>query len=120
MHYSSLPDAWLEVNDSSSLADTPVHLKFASSWLPELRSLLLGGNSINATGNAILQKVANWRPLQMLDLSDNFLTGSVEDALTLYYYCDGSGGTGCGGSISSVSTPLLRVLKLDGNKLTGE
>lgn len=119
MPYSPLPDAWLEVNDSSSSADVPVHLQFASSWLPELRSLLLGGNSINATGHAILQTVANWRSLQTLDLSDNALTGSVEDALTPYYYCDGSGGTGCGGGISSVAAPLLRVLKLDGNNLTG-
>lgn len=121
MPYSSLPAAWLEVNDSgSSLANPPVHLQFASSWLPELRSLLLGGNSITATGYAVLQTVANWRSLQTLDLSDNALTGSVEDVLILYYYCDGSGGTGCGGNISSVAAPLLRVLKLDGNNLTGE
>lgn len=118
--YSSLPDAWLEVNDSSNSADPPVHLQFASPWLPELRSLLLGGNSMDATGYAVLQTVANWRSLQTLDLSDNALTGSVEDALTLYYYCDGSGGTGCGGSISSVAAPLLRLLKLDRNNLTGE
>lgn len=116
---SALPDAWLEANDSSS-ANPPVHLQSLSPWLPELRSLLLGGNSMNATGYAVLQTVANWRSLQLLDLSDNALTGPVEDALTLYYYCDGSGGTGCGGSISSVAAPLLRVLKLDGNDLTGE
>lgn len=75
---------------------------------------------MSATGYAVLQTVANWRSLQTLDLSDNALTGSVDDALALYYYCDGSGSSGCGGNVSSVAAPLLRVLKVDGNDFTGE
>lgn len=117
---SSLPAAWLNVTNSSSPADQPVYLQSTSSWLPELRSLLLGGNSISGAGYAILQTFANWRSLQTLDLSKNALVGSVEDVLNTYFYCDGSGATGCGGNISSVAAPLLRVLKLDGNNLTGK
>ncbi|CAN0361085.1 unnamed protein product, partial [Ectocarpus sp. 12 AP-2014] len=113
----SLPAAWLNVTDSSSYP--LVHLQSSSPWLPELRSLLLGGNNMNATGYAALQTVANWRSLQTLDLSDNALTGSMDDALALYYYCDGSGSSGCGGNVSSVAAPLLRVLKVDGNDLIG-
>lgn len=115
---SFLPAAWLE-EDTSSSAYQSVHLQSISSWLPELRSLLLGGNNISGTGYVVLQMLANWRSLQTLDLSDNALSGSVEDTLAPYYYCDGSGGTGCGGNASSTSVPLLRVLKLDGNNLTG-
>lgn len=115
---SFLPAAWLEVESSSS-AYQWVHLQSTSSWLPELRSLLLGGNNINGSGYAVLQTLANWRSLQTLDFSENALTGSVEDALAPYYYCDGSGGTGCGGNTSSIAVPLLRVLKLDGNDFTG-
>ncbi|CAM9696987.1 unnamed protein product, partial [Hapterophycus canaliculatus] len=117
----TLPADWLDINDSGSVSSThpPVHLHYTSSWLPELRSLLLGGNRINATGYTTLETVANWRSLQTLDLSDNALSGSVEDALSLYYYCDGSGTSGCGGNMSSVAAPLLRVLKLDGNYLKG-
>eukprot|EP00903_Cladosiphon_okamuranus_P019408 g17844.t1 len=53
-------------------------------------------------------------------MSDNALVGSVENALSTFLYCDGSGGTGCGGSMSSVAAPRLRVLKLDGNELAGQ
>lgn len=81
---------------------------------------MLGGNDISGTGYGVLQTVANWKSLQTLDMSNNALVGPVEDALGTFLYCDGSGGTGCGGNISSVAAPLLRVLKLDGNELTGE
>ncbi|CAN0326052.1 unnamed protein product, partial [Ectocarpus sp. 8 AP-2014] len=67
----SFPAAWLNVTDSSSYP--LVHLQPSSPWLPELRSLLLGGNNMNATGYVALQAVANWRSLQTLDLSDNAL-----------------------------------------------
>lgn len=113
----SLPEAWLDANDS--FAYPVVHLQSTSSWLPELRSLLLGGNSMSLTGYTALQTIVNWEYLQALDLSDNALTGSVEDALTLYV-CEGSGSTECGANTSSVGAPFLRVLKLDGNALTGE
>ncbi|CAM9498761.1 unnamed protein product [Scytosiphon promiscuus] len=118
---SSLPSAWLNTNGSGSSASTfpLVHRQSTSAWLPELCSLLLGGNRINATGYTTLQTMANWQSLQTLDLSENALTGSVEDALATFYYCDGSGSSGCGGNKSSVAAPLLRVLKLDGNELTG-
>lgn len=116
---SSLPAAWLEVSDSSSSSSPSVYLQSTSSWLPELRSLLLGGNNVNGTGYAALQTVANWKSLQTLDLGNNDLVGSVEDSLSTFFYCDGSG-TGCGGNVPSVAAPRLRVLKLDGNKLTGE
>lgn len=118
----SLPAAWLNISDSGSSTSTYplVHFQYTSSLLPELRSLLLGGNRMNATVHMTLQTVANWRLLQTLDLSDNALTGSVEDALALYYFCDGSGSSGCGGNESSVAAPLLRVLKLNGNSLTGD
>lgn len=96
-----------------------VHLQSTSSWLPELRSLLLGENGLTLTGYTALQTVVNWGSLQALDLSDNALTGSVEDALTLYV-CEGSGSAECGANTSSVGAPFLRVLKLDGNSLTGE
>lgn len=108
------------MSDSSSLAYPSAYLQSTSSWLPELRSLLLGGNNISGTGSAVLQTVANWRSLQTLDLSNNALVGYVEDALSTYFYCDGSGDTDCGGNMSSVAAPLLRVLKLDGNDLAGE
>lgn len=105
------------MNDSSTYP--LVHLQSISPWLPELRTLLLGGNNINSTGYMALQTIANWKSLQTCDLSENALTGHVEKALTLYY-CDGSGSTGCGANISSVAAPSLRILKLDGNNLTGD
>lgn len=105
--------------DEDSSTHQSLHLQSTSSWLPELRSLLLGGNNINESGHTILQTVANWRSLQTLDLSENALTGSVEDSLAPYYYCDGSGGMGCGGNATSIAVPLLRLLRLDGNDLTG-
>lgn len=117
---SSLPAAWVELSETVRSAYPPVFLQSTSSWMPELRSLLLGGNNISGTGYAALQTVANWKSLQTLDLSNNALVGSVGDALDTYIYCDGSGGAGCGGNMSSVAAPLLRVLKLDGNELTGE
>lgn len=80
--------------------------------------MLLAKNSMSLTGYTALQTVANWGSLQALDLSDNALTGSVEDALTLYV-CEGSGSAECGANTSSVGAPFLRVLKLDGNALTG-
>lgn len=115
---SSFPEDWLDANDSS--AYPVVHLQSTSSWLPELRTLLLGGNSMSLTGYTALQTIVNWGSLQALDLSDNALTGSVEDALTLYVCEDSGGGAGCGANTSSVGAPSLRVLKLDGNTLTGE
>ena len=80
---------------------------------------MLGANDMSSTGYSALQTVVRWRSLQILDLSDNALTGSVEDALTLYV-CEGLGSAECGANTSSVGAPSLRVLKLDGNALTGE
>lgn len=113
----SFPADWLEVNDTSTYP--LVHGQSVSPWFPELRSLLLGGNHINTTGYTALQTIVNWKSIQTLDLSENALTGSVEDALTLFY-CHESGGAECGANISSVAAPMLRVLKLDGNTLTGK
>lgn len=115
--HSSLPASWLEVNDSSIYP--LVHLQSVSPWLPELRTLLLGGNKINSTVYEALQTIGGWQSLQTCDMSGNGLTGSVEDSLVLYY-CDGSGSTVCEGNASSAAGPLLRVLKLDGNSLTGK
>ena len=86
--------------------------------MPELHSLLLRGNSLDSTGYAALQAIVTLKSLQVCDFSYNALTGSMEDALTLYY-CDGSGNMGCSGSALGVAAPSLRVLKLDGNNLTG-
>lgn len=113
----SLPIAWLEVNDSMTYP--LVHLQQVSGWLPELRSMLLGGNYLNSTAYTMIQTMATFKSLQTLDLSENALTGSVEAALDIFY-CDGSEGfSGCAGNISGVAAPLLRVLKVDGNNLTG-
>lgn len=115
--HSSLPVSWLEVNDSSIYP--LVHLQSVSPWLPELRTLLLGGNKINSTVYEALQTIGGWQSLQTCDMSGNELTGSMEHSLVLYY-CDGSGSTACEGNASSVAGALLRVLKLDGNSLTGK
>lgn len=116
--YSSLPTAWLEVNDTSS--HPMVHLLSESLWLPELRTLLLRKNTINTTAYATLQTIAGLKSLQTFDVGEAALTGSMEDALTLHY-CVGSSGdaAGCAGSETGVAGPSLRVLALDGNGLAG-
>lgn len=117
--HSSLPSAWLETNSSStSDSSLVVHLRPESLWVPNLRTLKLRGNSLNTTAYAALQTVIGLQSLQTLDLGENSLTGSIEDALTLYY-CIGTGRVGCGDRATGVGGALLRVIALDGNELTG-
>lgn len=107
----------MEVNDSTSYP--LVHLSPESTWFPKLRTLEFRGNAINMTAYEALQTIAGWKSLQACDLGANHLTGPINSALTLYH-CDGSGSTGCAGIENGTAMPYLRVLMLDGNRLTGK
>lgn len=100
-----------------------VHLAPESSWLPELRTLILRGNALNATVYVTLQTVVALKSLQTLDMGKNALTGSVEDVLTLFY-CNtdasaGGNSSACDEEATGTAGPLLRIVALDSNDLTG-
>lgn len=98
-----------------------VHLVSQSPWLPELRTLVLRGNALNATAYMAFQAVVSLKSLQTLDLGENALTGPIEDTLTLLYCeADETGGSStCNEQATGVAGPLLRVVTVDGNNLTG-
>ncbi|CAM9125730.1 unnamed protein product, partial [Discosporangium mesarthrocarpum] len=86
--------------------------------MPQLRSLLLGGNNITMAAYNALQSVIGWSSLQSLDLSYNAISGALVDALALYA-CVGMGSNGCSRSQLVSGAATFNALFLQGNTLTG-
>lgn len=113
----SLPGGWLDVNGSKSFP--LVHVSEVSSWLPELQSMSLCNNRINMTAYHALQSVIGWPSLQILDLSNNELSGTLEGSFERHY-CQEGGGGACEFSGIKMGASVLSIVLLASNVITGE
>lgn len=96
-----------------------MHSTQVSSWLPELRTLALGSNNITMTLYRALQSIITLPSLQMLDLSDNVLSGTLGGSFELYY-CAGGGLDDCDSAELKAGASVMAVLLLASNLIEGE
>ena len=114
--HRSLPSSWVEVNTSKS--HPLVHVNEGSSWLPNLRTLILRSNKLTMTVYYALQSVIALPSLQTLDLSGNVLSAELSAAFDLYY-CDGGSLDKCGFARRSSRVSPLTTLLLEANAIEG-
>ncbi|CAN0050348.1 unnamed protein product [Ectocarpus sp. 6 AP-2014] len=113
----TLPSAWLEVVSSTSYP--LVHSREVSVWLPELRTLALGGNAITMPVYHALQSVIGFESLQVLDLSNNSLDGTVGQYFELHS-CAGGSLDECDSITVKTGASNLAILLLSSNSIEGE
>lgn len=114
--HRTLPSAWLDT--SSSFSHPLVHSNEVSSWLPELRTLALGGNDITMPAYDAIQSVIGFASLQVLDLSGNALSGNMEHSFDLNF-CEGGNSVSCDSTAISTGASDVVVLLLASNRIDG-
>lgn len=115
--HRTLPSAWLDTS-SSSTAHPLVHLNEVSSWLPELRTLALGGNDITMPAYHAIQSAIGFASLQLLDLSGNALSGNMEHAFDLYH-CEGGILGSCDSTATKTGASDMAIVLLASNRIEG-
>lgn len=96
-----------------------MHVAEESAWLPQLRTLSLRDNTINATVHDTLQSVIGWSTLQTLDLRNNLLSGTLDGSLDMYY-CEDEASGACGAVGVRSGGSSLATLLLSSNLISGE
>lgn len=114
--HRTLPSAWL--NTRSSTTRPLVHYNEASFWLPELRTLALGGNDITMPAYHALQSVIGFTSLQVLDLSGNALSGNMEHSFDLHY-CEEGILNSCDSVATTTGASDLAIVLLASNRIEG-
>eukprot|EP00903_Cladosiphon_okamuranus_P019409 g17845.t1 len=113
----TLPSAWI-ADTSSSTSHPLVHSNEVSSWLPELRTLALGGNNITMPAYDAIQSVIGFASLQVLDLSGNALSGNIENAFDLHY-CEGGSLGSCDSIVAKTGASDMAIVLLASNRIEG-
>lgn len=114
--HRTLPSAWLDITSSASRP--LVHSNEVSSWLPELRTLALGGNDITMPVYDALQSVIGFSSLQVLDLSGNALSGDMEHSFDLHY-CEGGSLGSCESTATKTGASDMAIVLLASNRIEG-
>eukprot|EP00752_Nemacystus_decipiens_P005285 g4793.t1 len=113
----TLPSAWLDTATSTA-AHPLVHSSEVSSWLPELRTLSLGSNDIAMPAYNAIQSVIGFASLQVLDLSANALSGSMEHAFDLHH-CEGGSLGSCDSTVTKTGASDMAIVLLASNRIEG-
>ncbi|CAN0004076.1 unnamed protein product, partial [Hapterophycus canaliculatus] len=113
----TLPSTWLDVSSNTSFP--AIHVDETHPWLPELRTLAVGGNAITMSVYQALQSAISFASLQMLDLSSNILSGSMDQSFDLHY-CDGVGSDACDTTVVKTGASTMAIVLLSSNLIEGE